>query len=196
VLAWAIEESLAGLLPEALDALTGLPNHRSFRENLSRIRRHCARLDAPIAMFLADVDGFGELNELHSHKVGDQVLHWMGGVVRRRCRPGDFVARYDWDQFAVFLPGCTEQHAVETAERCRSEWVTRPAWLSLVPADLKVSVGVSSLGHGFIESEQTLIRMAAAALREAKRLGGDRTMAWSNIATTCSRRGCPRVTRG
>ena len=54
----------------ATDALTGLPNHRAFRERLTEEVARAQRHDRPLTVALIDVDGFRDLNDRAGLDVG------------------------------------------------------------------------------------------------------------------------------
>lgn len=80
------------------DPLTGLYNRRYFDEALRRViaswRRSLQGVRRPVAAIMFDLDHFGEFNKLHGHQVGDEVLRTFAGVLRRRFRDVDLVARF------------------------------------------------------------------------------------------------------
>jgi diguanylate cyclase (GGDEF)-like protein len=99
------------------DALTGLFNRRGYDDRFYEL----ADSDSPQAMVLmVDVDRFKSINDTHGHDAGDAALIGVGASLMRSVRPGDFVARYGGDEFAVLLPGATKAAASRVAERIRA----------------------------------------------------------------------------
>lgn len=164
------------------DPLTGLLAHRTFLEALSRARSQCRRRNEPLSLLMIDLDRFGDLNEAYSRAVGDRVLTWVGVSLKRLCREGDIVARYRWDRFAVALPGCTEQQAVELAQRCLNTLFRDPQLVDGQRLSVRASIGAAESGRGFVENERDLIERAENALSVAKQRGGKRTVGFSSIA--------------
>ena len=66
----------------ATDALTGLPNHRAFRERLTEEVARAQRHDRPLTVALVDVDGFRDLNDRAGLDVADEVLVEIGSLLR------------------------------------------------------------------------------------------------------------------
>lgn len=92
-----------------LDALTGLPNRRSFDEELERAMRRAQRLEGPLSLLVIDIDHFKVVNDLWGHQAGDAALAAVGGVLARLPgRAQDTAARYGGEEFAVILPDTNE----------------------------------------------------------------------------------------
>ena len=87
------------------DTLTGLPNRSSLEEHIANALSLAKRTNHKVAMLFIDVDSFKQVNDLHGHKAGDQLLLSMANVRRH-----DTVARWGGDEFVVVLP---EIHSIE-----------------------------------------------------------------------------------
>jgi diguanylate cyclase (GGDEF)-like protein len=163
------------------DPLTGLYNRRYFDEALIRViaswRRSLEADRRPVAAVMFDLDRFGEFNKQHGHQVGDEVLRTFAGVLKRRFRDADLVARFGGEEFVVVLEGATRDHAVHIAEEIRAALSQHP-----VMGDdgsrlaVTVSAGCAALDEGEPTGEQ-LLRTADVALFMAKRAGRDRVVA-------------------
>ncbi|HML48787.1 MAG TPA: GGDEF domain-containing protein, partial [Clostridia bacterium] len=79
------------------DHLTGLSNRRKFDELLLKLPEKRKLMGG----MMIDVDGFKQINDVHGHLMGDQVLETVGTLLRRSLRRSDFVARIGGDEFAV-----------------------------------------------------------------------------------------------
>jgi diguanylate cyclase (GGDEF)-like protein len=83
------------------DGLTGLPNRRRFDEALKEAIGSPPRAGACHGLFLLDLNGFKQINDIHGHGVGDEVLTIVGQRLLAAMRDGDMVARIGGDEFAV-----------------------------------------------------------------------------------------------
>ena len=86
------------------DALTGLPNRRSWDETLAREFERALRQDSGLAVLLCDLDHLKEINDRYGHAMGDRALMAVAGVLRERVRVGDLPARLGGDEFGVICP--------------------------------------------------------------------------------------------
>ncbi len=156
-----------------LDGLTLLHNHRYFQERLREEFRVAQRYDDALSLILVDLDHFKEINDLHGHPVGDDVLRKVARVLQQSIRETDIVARYGGEEFAVLLPRTPLAGAITVAERIWKEL----GLLRVGPDDsLRVtgSLGISGFPHRTVLSPDQLILTADEALYRAKREGRNR----------------------
>ena len=151
------------------DALTGLLNRRSFEARATAILRE----GRGCAVVLADLDHFKRLNDTAGHEAGDRALKLFANVLRATLRSTDLIGRHGGEEFALLLPVCDGECAVESVERVQ-KGLSLSVERANVPA-FTVSAGVAlAPAHG--EDLQVLLRKADEALYEAKRTGRDRVV--------------------
>lgn len=146
------------------DALTGLPNRRSWDEEVLRELGRAERLGLPLSLALLDIDHFKSFNDEHGHQAGDDLLREAGELWRLELRASDFIARYGGEEFGLLLPACPKDRAVAIVDRIRDK----------MPAGQTCSAGVACWSGD--QSAEELISRADAALYEAKRAGRGRTV--------------------
>jgi diguanylate cyclase (GGDEF)-like protein len=155
------------------DELTGLPNHRSFRDSLSREIKRALRDESALALVLFDIDDFKSLNDTYGHAVGDAILARVAALMRAELREVDLLARYGGEEFALLAPGTSLDGAVAIAEKVRMA-ISRASFsvLSLEgPCSLRVTV---SAGVALFDGdERRLFNAADRALYGAKSAGKD-----------------------
>jgi diguanylate cyclase (GGDEF)-like protein len=124
------------------DPLTGLANRRRWDAELAEACATARRAGTSLAVVLADVDHFKEVNDLHGHGRGDEALRLVADVLTSRVRAGDVVARLGGDELAVLLPGTDLGRAVALAEELRvaARELTLPG---AGPGALTLSLGVA-----------------------------------------------------
>jgi diguanylate cyclase (GGDEF)-like protein len=127
---------------EALtDPLTGLPNRRHLERYVQEI---LDRGDGA-TVGVADVDRFKDVNAVHGHLAGDQVLGQVAAIISRTLRAGDFLARYGGDEFVVVLPDTGLAEGREITGRLTAA-VASHDWKSLVPrTPVSLTMGLSEL---------------------------------------------------
>jgi diguanylate cyclase (GGDEF)-like protein/PAS domain S-box-containing protein len=88
-----------------IDALTGLPNRRSYHERLEAAVQRAQRSGHGIALMFLDVDHFKQVNDTLGHAAGDAVLYEFAQRVKGAVRVTDTVCRLAGDEFTVILEG-------------------------------------------------------------------------------------------
>jgi diguanylate cyclase len=164
---------LATVRTESLtDPLTSLGNRKFFDTALEQAVAECHAEAEPLALLLASVDHFKTINDSYGHVVGDRVLRFVAGMLKRGIKGTDVAARHDGDEFAVILPHTSLRDAVEVADQLRTavmkgELVRRSTGEK--QARVTISIGVAALHHR--TSPQALLEAADVCLEAAKRSG-------------------------
>ena len=153
------------------DALTGLANRRAVSDALHAEAARAQRLETPLSVALADLDGFKEVNDVYGHAVGDEVLKVFADVLRQTLRESDVAGRWGGEEFLLLLPGADEEGAAQLADRIRIALADREV-ASVRGLRVTASFGVAEYA-GQLNTEQ-LVAAADEALYRAKRAGKDR----------------------
>lgn len=158
----------------AIDALTEVPNRRSFTEQLEREFRRSKREKYPLSLAMCDVDYFKAYNDAYGNKQGDQCLKMVAQVIKQSARrPGDFCARYGGEEFAVILPNTPAKGAAHFAELMRTNVEKRKMeHVNASPQPVvTISVGVATVEADGSISYEELVSRADSALYMAKEKG-------------------------
>jgi len=101
-----------------IDSVTGLPSRRQFIQRFeSEWERGKAAL-LPLSLFLLRLDNFKAYNSEVGYLSGDTLLHDLGKALKGEVqRPGDFLARFSTDEFAVLAPSAEPGLTASLAER-------------------------------------------------------------------------------
>ena len=158
------------------DALTGLANRRHFDQCLAREWRRALRDRKPLSLLLIDADFFKDYNDTSGHLRGDiclkQIAQSAQDVV---ARPGDLVARFGGEEFAVILPNTETDGAMQMAHDLCTDLRSRRLPHSANPAGfVTISVGCATLIPQPGQHAVALIDCADQALYQAKRTGRNR----------------------
>jgi diguanylate cyclase (GGDEF)-like protein len=154
-----------------VDGLTGLANRRAANDALHAEAARAERLETPLSVVLADLDGFKDVNDVHGHAVGDAVLRAFSEVLRETLRESDVAGRWGGEEFLLLLPGAEEEGAAQLAERVRLGLAERA-----IPGapDLRVTASFGVAEYAGETNTEQLIAAADGALYRAKRAGKDR----------------------
>ncbi len=154
------------------DPLTGLLNRRGLEAGIQAL---LAAVTSPVAVALIDIDHFKDINDLHSHAVGDAVLVRIAATIRDHARTGDLAVRLGGDEFALVLTNVNQAESLRAAERIGAA-VQATRWQEVAPGlDVSVSIGVARHAPG----SEFAATLAAAdqALYAAKAAGRARAIA-------------------
>lgn len=92
------------------DALTGLPNRRSFDRQFDAGLAKAAATKTSASVVVLDLDRLKEINDTYGHDAGDRALRAVGSVLRSTVRQTDLCARFAGDEFMVVLWDCSPEH--------------------------------------------------------------------------------------
>ncbi|MET0405668.1 MAG: bifunctional diguanylate cyclase/phosphodiesterase [Cystobacter sp.] len=159
---------------EMHDALTGLPNRARLESWVAEALGQARERGLKVGLLFLDLDHFKQINDIHGHRLGDELLLAVGHQLGGCLRDGGLLARWGGDEFVVLLPGLTHAELVrEVGERLRQAVRRlRPA----VRPDLRItaSLGGAVFPEDAVDAE-TLFIQADKALDFAKSQGRDNT---------------------
>jgi diguanylate cyclase (GGDEF)-like protein len=163
------------------DELTGLYNRRMLERRLEMEWERSRRFSTSLSCIMVDVDHFKKFNDEHGHLIGDEVLKYVGGVLKEQVRKVDTVARFGGEEFAILLPRTTPEEAHAVAEKLREAIQDTPFRKQTeaddIPSHLTISAGVASTLDS-PQSVKQLVDMADTALLLAKSLGRNRVIGY------------------
>jgi diguanylate cyclase (GGDEF)-like protein len=158
-----------------VDGLTGLANRRQCEDALAAEVARIDRFGGSLAVVLADLDDFKDVNDRHGHQAGDAVLREFGQVLAETLRDVDLAARWGGEEFLLVLPGTDGEGGELVAERVRTAFAGRTVLAADgTPIAVTASFGVASLPPAASGSE--LFAAADGALYDAKRTGKNRVV--------------------
>ncbi|MBI2525540.1 MAG: diguanylate cyclase [Candidatus Rokubacteria bacterium] len=156
------------------DPLTGLFNRRYMEETLEREVRRSQRAGRPMAVIMADIDHFKQINDNFDHDAGDAMLREMGALLQRNLRREDIACRYGGEEFVLVLHDASLEDAARRAEDLRDGVKQmRVSDRGRIVGPVTLSLGVATFPEHGVTGE-ALLHAADAALYHAKREGRDR----------------------
>ncbi len=165
------------------DALTEIPNRRSYELAVEREWRRCQRAFLPISLAMVDVDCFKQYNDNYGHAAGDVALKKVAGVISSSVnRPCDLAARFGGEEFVILLPetdayGC--RYLVEGIRK-KVEDLALKHEFSLVTKTLTISIGGVTIVPGVANAPEDLVKGADSMMYQAKRNGRNNVI-WEDL---------------
>lgn len=168
------------------DPLTGLWNHRAFYSRLAEEAARAEQEGTNLAVVMLDIDGFKFFNDAYGHVTGDEVLRFVAGMLQSLSRPGDTVARFGGDEFALLLPDAEYDLATEVEAQLRANLRGMTCWPdqsgAVIPITFSVGAALFHLGdtdgHEAVQqADQRLLRVKTGGEveTEADRVRADAT---------------------
>ncbi len=157
------------------DPLTGLPNRRLLQDRLQQALADSQRSAEYGALMFLDLDNFKNINDVHGHQAGDQVLREAAERLKACVRGSDTVARLGGDEFVIML-----EHLDLSSEESASQVeqiglkiladLDRPYVLGELSLRSSASIGMV-LFNDASDSVDELMKRADLSMYEAKTAG-------------------------
>lgn len=152
------------------DCLTGLANRTLLAKRIQRALMHAKRDGRQLAVLFADLNRFKEVNDLHGHAVGDELLKRVAQRLLGCVRATDTVARLGGDEFVMLLPQLDDPgHLAVVVERITTS-LEQPFALGELSLKISVTVGVARYPCDGLDMS-ALLRHADADLYRRKPAG-------------------------
>jgi diguanylate cyclase (GGDEF)-like protein len=120
--------------------LTGLVNATFFHAVLAREIDRSLRTGRTCGLMVIDIDHFKKINDTYGHNMGDKALQSVASQMKRNLRGMDTAARIGGEEFAVILPECEPEDAIQAATRIHSG--LNPLNLAIEDATLQLTTSV------------------------------------------------------
>ncbi|MGY1457843.1 diguanylate cyclase [Luteimonas sp. A534] len=131
------------------DPLTRISNRRDLQDWLGReaasLRQRTEAADGSgsrLAFLMIDIDDFKQVNDVHGHQAGDEVLVHFADRLRLLSRDDDLLVRWGGEEFLLISRFTRLEDAAVLAERIRDAIATQPIRLGRgLALDLTCSIG-------------------------------------------------------
>jgi diguanylate cyclase (GGDEF)-like protein len=148
------------------DQLTQIANRRSVEHRI----QYNIDNSLPFCLAMFDLNRFKQVNDMHGHQAGDDLLKQFSAELQIHTRSGDLVGRWGGDEFVVVL-SCDVQAAKAHVERTR-KWVfgkytIRGAKEGSIAVEMDASIGVAEWQKG-TTAEQLIAEADAEMYRDKK----------------------------
>jgi diguanylate cyclase (GGDEF)-like protein len=151
-----------------IDELTGLLNRRGFLTVAQQTLNLAQRLEGPLLLVFADLDGMKAINDTLGHREGDRALIDAAEILRKTYRDSDIIARLGGDEFTVLAMGTSIKDAAVLARRLQSK-IDAQNTRGHRSYHLSISVGVVPYDAKEPQPIADLLARADAAMYDNKR---------------------------
>jgi diguanylate cyclase (GGDEF)-like protein/PAS domain S-box-containing protein len=155
------------------DDLTGLANRALFLDRVQNALQRHDRDIREIAVLFLDLDDFKTVNDSLGHPAGDRLLVEVARRLELAIRPGDTLARFGGDEFALLLEAGEMPGVAEAVARRIVAGLGTPFCVGEDNLSIRASIGIA-VGHAFEDSSEDLLRDADLAMFLAKHNGKGR----------------------
>ena len=152
-----------------IDPLTGLPNRAAWSERLDHEISQWQQHGNTLLLAMLDLDHFKRINDNYGHLAGDKVLKIIAGVLRKRLRGTDFIARFGGEEFVLLMPATVAGVGAKLLENLRTAIEACPFHFKGEPVTITVSIGLTEFKAG--EHSDLVLKRADQALYRAKHAG-------------------------
>ncbi len=152
------------------DTLTGLPNRASFQDRLENDIAAVTARDEELALMIVDLDRFKEINDVHGHAAGDELLKATAERIVALLSHNEFAARLGGDEFVIVQTGREQPSSASRLADKLLESFSRPVLLAGQPFHVGMTVGVAVCPRDGSDT-RSLLANADLALYRAKELG-------------------------
>ena len=150
------------------DPLTGLWNRRKWDTHFRMLRADAVAVGEQLSLAVLDLDHFKQVNDQHSHVVGDEVLRAFAGMLTDEAGTDGRAVRLGGEEFLLILRAPAGA-AVRRCDRVRLR-VAEHDWSALAPGlRVTVSIGVSVVRDD--DDQEAVLYRADRLLYTAKHRG-------------------------
>jgi len=154
------------------DSLTGLPNRNYLHARLDRVLKAFRRSGQTLAVVGIDLDHFKNINDLHGHPSGDEVLRVLARRLRASTSRHDLIVRMGGDEFVIVAPLMPEDDdaIARFVDRLRSAIGEEIALNAEDRVRVEASIGIATFPRDGANASD-LLRHSDIALFQAKEAG-------------------------
>ena len=156
------------------DVLTKLPNRALLADRLQQAMSQNQRRGKQLAIAFLDLDGFKEINDCHTHEMGDQVLVILTERMQKTLREGDTLARLGGDEFVAVITDLEKPSDCLPLVTRLLAAAARPIHILDLKLQVSASIGITYYPQTKDIDADQLLRQADQAMYDAKVAGKNR----------------------
>lgn len=152
-----------------IDSVTGIANRRVIENYLKSHLEELKRFTWPFGIIFFDIDDFKELNDRHSHDIGDRVLRMAAQTLQKNIRSIDMVGRWGGEEFIVILRNANLKILSEIAGKLRQLVEKSVFWENEKPILITISGGATLARKE--DTVKSLVERADLLMYRSKKAG-------------------------
>lgn len=152
------------------DTLTDLPNRMFFHQQLEESFAAAINDSSLIGFLYIDLDAFKQINDIHGHIIGDELITVVAKRLQKSIRSGDNLARLAGDEFAITINQMEDLNMIDQVANRILASLSQPYEINHCIMNITTSIG-SSIFPNDTDDIGTLIKYADMAMYEAKKIG-------------------------
>ncbi|MBT7513301.1 MAG: GGDEF domain-containing protein [Candidatus Marinimicrobia bacterium] len=157
------------------DGLTGLLNHKTFKDRIDEEINRAKRFKHDLVVLMLDLDKFKRINDTLGHPYGDYVIKTVAKILKDNVRLIDVVARYGGEEFIIVLVNTNMKKALPVADRIVKNISEFPFSVDNNDVKMTISCGMSEYPKQS-NIAQEIISYADQAMYKVKKMGGNQVM--------------------
>jgi len=162
------------------DPLTGLPNRELMRARLDEAIERASTSGKPLAMIWIDLDHFKDINDIHGHVVGDQILRIVAEKLKFEMSADTLIARLGGDEYVVLCEDINDADEARLIGQQLRRLLNRPMELGEKSLSVGASIGVAVYPDDATNADD-LLKNADLALYHAKAEGRGRCRHYTEV---------------
>lgn len=160
---------------DCFDTLTGAINRKSISLLVDRSFENMRRYSQSYSIAMVDIDNFKSVNDQYGHQIGDQVLKYISGFLKKNIRNSDCVGRYGGEEFLILFPQTKLEIAVKVMDNIRKNLMNSGFMMDATSLQVTFSAGVAQVAEEDKDAK-AVINRADIALYLAKNSGRNRVI--------------------
>lgn len=157
-----------------VDSLTGLYNRRYLDLTLPLQLSRASRNNAELCVAMLDLDHYKRINDTYGHEAGDEVLKFIGRILKENFRNYDHAFRYGGEEFVLIVEGSLKNFLPRLQKICEILRNTHITFQEHTLPIITVSIGVTEVAGLSGDHSDEIIHAVDEALYKAKAGGRDR----------------------
>ena len=155
------------------DPLTSLPNRELMRTRLAEAVERATAAELRCAVLWIDLDHFKDINDIHGHVVGDQILRIVAEKLKFEMPADTLISRLGGDEFVVLCEDIRDAEEARLIGQQLRRLLNRPIEVGEKSLTAGASIGVAVFPDDANNAED-LLKNADLALYHAKAEGRGR----------------------